>query len=210
MRKIKMELKENYNFENEFKNATGLEFNQYYKKFYKKLTYYISRFGINEIDAQGLANDAFIRAFEKIHMYNKQYEFSTWLYKIAQNLTLIHIKKNKNTILVDFNEEQDSEFESNTNALKFHIAKKQEQSQEISTDHITNFKYNEALKEIGKLSPKYKQIFLLRVIDEKSYADIADMLGIPLQTVKNRLHHGKIKLEKTLKHKFETIYEKEL
>lgn len=204
-----MELTENFNYENEFKNATGLEFNQYYKKFFKKLTYYIHRFGINELDAEGLANDSFIQAFNKIDMYNRNYEFSTWLFKIAKNLTLIHINKNKKTLLVDFNEEQESDFDSPQTALKYYISKKQEELNDFNnTDHITQYKYNETLKEIYNLGPKYKNIFILRMIDEKSYSEISDMLGLSLQTVKNRLHHGRIKLDKTLKPKFNKIYQK--
>ena len=201
-----MELQANY--EELFRKSTGLTFNSYYNKFFKKLTYYVKKFGVTELDAEGLANDAFMKALDKIEMYDSQYDFGPWLFKIAKNLTLKHIKDNKSTILVDYNQEQDEDFDSSYNALKYHITKKQDDyTNELTSEKILEFKYTETLKEIHKLGPKYKNIIILCDIDGKSYKEIANLTNLPEQTIKNRIHHGRKKLQKVLKPKFNKIYE---
>lgn len=201
-----MELKASY--EELFENKTGLTFNNYYNKFFKKLTYYVKKFGVNELDAEGLANDAFMKALDKIEMYDSKYEFGPWLFKIAKNLTLKHINDNKSTILVDYNQEQDDDFDSSYNALKYHISKKQDDyTAELTNEKLLEYKYSETLKEIHKLGPKYKNILILSDIDGKSYKEIAELTNLPLQTIKNRLHHGRGKLEKVLLPKFNKAYE---
>lgn len=191
-------------YEKEFKEVTGKNFNIYYNKYFVKLTYYIKRYGINELDAEGLAHDAFMKSLKKIQQYNPKYAFSTWLFNIAKNETLQHINKNKKSILVDYNQEQDDEFTSTQNSLKYYINTTISDDEiEIREQNIVQYKYNETLKEIQKLEPKYRHIILMREVENMSYDDIKDELGISLQTVKNRIHHGRKKLHEKLIHKFE-------
>lgn len=199
---------EKINYGKKFKEATGRDFDEYYGTFYNKLLYYITRFGINEIDADALVNDTFMRAFDKIEQYNNNYEFSTWIFTIARNLTLQHITNNKNTIQVDYNTEREDDFNSSTSTLKYHLMNKLDEfyNNDDEENNLTLKKYNETLKEIYKLGPIYKNIIILREIDGKTYDEIAEMLNISLQTVKNRIYHGRLKLNKILKPRFEQMY----
>ena len=80
-------------------------------------------------------------------------------------------------------------------------------SVQIDTDsqRMTTLKYEETLREISKLDPKYKRIIELSDIQGKSYNEICAILEIELGTVKNRLHHGRLRLENKLKEKFRLV-----
>lgn len=200
-----MEIK---NYEQKFKESTGLEFNKYYNVYYKKLVFFIKKFGINEIDAESIANEAFIKSIDKIDQYDVGMKYGPWLYQIAKNLTLQFINSNKKTVLVDYNSDNDDEFESSQNALKFHINKKNDNiNDNISYDNIMSKKYEATLSEIQKLNNKYKTIIIMRDIQGHTYEYISESLNMSLQTIKNRLHHGRLKLKRSLKYKFEKIYE---
>jgi DNA-directed RNA polymerase specialized sigma24 family protein len=67
----------NLSYEEKFLQATGKNFNVYYKKFYNKLVYYIKSMSITELDAEELAAMAFMTSLEKIHQYNPEYQYST-------------------------------------------------------------------------------------------------------------------------------------
>lgn len=69
-----MELKNEKKHTDNFKESTGLNFNEYYTKYYPKLAYTIGKFNINSIDAEAIANEAFMRSLEKIDQYNPKYQ----------------------------------------------------------------------------------------------------------------------------------------
>lgn len=209
-----MELKEKNDLrelthEEKFKQVTGQTFNTFYKKYYPKLVWQIQRMSINQIDAEGLANEAFMQCLDKIHQYNPEYHYSTWLFTAGKNLAYKFKKDNKSTITVDTN----STGSENDNviafeAMQYHNTMKIDNHDiDLESYNITKLKYTEAMKEIEKLSPKYKTIMELRCIHNYEYNEICKMLGIELQTVKNRLFHGRAKMENSLKRKFNHICE---
>jgi DNA-directed RNA polymerase specialized sigma24 family protein len=67
----------NLSYEEQFLQATGKNFNVYYKKFYNKLVYYIKSMSITQLDAEELAATAFMTSLEKIHQYKPEYQYST-------------------------------------------------------------------------------------------------------------------------------------
>lgn len=193
-------------YEQLFFEKTGKDFNIFYKKYYTKLVWIIQRMNITQIDAEDLANQAFIQALNKIEQYNNQYHFSTWLFDIGKKYAYQYKNKQaKSEILVDTTVDIDDN--GNTyDAVQNYLRNKIDDSQiENDTHNITNLKYIETLKQISKLNDKYKQIIELRDIQDKSYNEICEILDMKLQTVKNRLHHGRLKLENDVKNKFKII-----
>lgn len=199
-----MELNEK-SFETIFKEKIGKDFNTYYKKYYPKLVWIVQKMNINEIDAEDIANRAFMRSLEKIEQYNPQYHYSTWLFDIGKKMAYQYKKDQAKIVLVDVSSNDSDDESSNYEYYASIQLDSNNETESYETMH--NHKYNETLKEISKLSDKYKNIIELCDIHGMSYLDIAEITGENLQTVKNRLHHGRKKIKENLKHTFEYIIE---
>lgn len=217
-----MELKElrepkTLSYEEKFKKVTNQDFNSFYKKYYPKLVWQVQRMNINVIDAEDLANRAFIQSIDKIDQYNPEYNFSTWLFTTGKNMAYKFKKDNARTVLVDTNSTgSDNDDSVAFDAIQYHQNIKMDNvGEDLESQNITELKAYETLKEIEKLGPKYKTIIELCDIEGFSYNDIVDLMGrelgttpeLQLQTVKNRLFHGRTKLEKNLRRKFNYICE---
>lgn len=204
-------------YEEKFKEITGHVFDVYYAKYYPKLVWNIQRINITDIDCEAIANEAFMESLLKIHQYNPVYQYSTWLFTIAKRIAYQYKKDHAKEILVDLsaeNTDDDSNYDPIHSFLK-HKMDTAEDTVQHTSDYRTKMgvKYKETMKEISKLDSKYRTIIELSDVKGKSYNEICDILGDELgktpeqrlQTVKNRLHHGRLRLEKNLREKFAVI-----
>ncbi len=135
-------------------------------------------------DAYDLTMEAFGKAFTRMGSYVPNYAFSTWLYKIAVNNCIDHVRKKRLTVL-SIDERMDEE----------------SQQDYSSTLHSTGLNPEEAVireqriglmrQVLGRLSEKYRIMIELRYFQELSYDEIATELDIPLGTVKAQLFRAK-------------------
>lgn len=138
----------------------------------------------NRDDADDLTIEAFGKAFKKLPSYAPKYAFSTWLFKIAINNCIDHMRKKKlNLLSIDdpIEYEGGSDFSNN---LKSGVLDPEEA-------FIQRQKVKLMRNVLGKLNPKYRLMIELRFFEELSYDDIAKELEIPLGTVKAQLFRAK-------------------
>jgi len=146
--------------------------------------------------AEDLAQEAFIRAFNAIGTYKPSYKFSNWILKIANNHTIDHLRKRKlDTVSIHGSP---------------HAATEQEASQTqvsvISTDedpqqYVENRELGGQIEQaIGGLREEYRVAILLRHVEGYAYEEIADIMEVPLGTVKTYLHRARAELRETLAH----------
>ena len=146
----------------------------------------------NSEDANDLTQEAFTKAFTKLPSYEPRYAFSTWLFKIATNNCIDHIRKKRLvTLSIDETIKEDS-----TQQFSFNIrSSAPDPEQRLMKDQ--RLKMMRAL--IGQLSTKYRQMIEMRFFQELSYDEIATELNIPLGTVKAQLFRAKEMLHNELK-----------
>jgi RNA polymerase sigma-70 factor (ECF subfamily) len=142
-------------------------------------------------EAEDLTQEAFIKAFNSLTSFNEEYAFSTWLYKIATNNCIDFFRKRKlQTYSLDKPiQYKDSEIhheipDTDLNPEKSILA--QERSKIIQD-------------AIETLPEKYYTAIVLRHNEEKSYEEIAEILNLPLGTVKARIFRAREMLNKVLK-----------
>jgi RNA polymerase sigma-70 factor (ECF subfamily) len=161
--------------------------------FYQNKVYQICfRMIGNAHEAEDLSQEAFIRAFVNIQSFDDRRKFSTWLYRIATNLTIDRIRKKKPDYYLDAKVK-------GTDGLDMYSQLSMEQplpEEEVESLELQSY----IQKEILMLPPKYRSVIVLRYFDELSLLEIGEILNIPIGTVKTRIHRGREALRKRLRH----------
>lgn len=134
-------------------------------------------------DAEDLTIEAFGKAFKNIAQYTPDYAFSTWLFKIASNNCIDHMRKKKKNVLVQESNEEISE-SGNVKNLPSETSDPEE-------NLIKNQKVKLMREVVEKLKPRYKQLVELRYFKEFSYEEISEELDLPLGTVKAQLFRAR-------------------
>jgi RNA polymerase sigma factor (sigma-70 family) len=138
----------------------------------------------NREDASDLSQDAFIKAFQSINRFQGHCSFFTWLYRIAVNTTLSHLRKNR--LRSFFSLEKLQEDGTSTQILE-QLTDKRGADRDTYLLELRE-KLNEALQ---KLSIPHRTVITLFEIDGLSHAEIAEVVGCSEGTVRSRLHYAK-------------------
>ena len=146
--------------------------------------------------AEDLAQEAFIRAFNAIGSYKPKYKFSSWIFKIANNHTIDHLRKRKlDTVSIDGSPHaRTAEEEAQTRLVV-------ESHDEAPDRYVEAKELGGQIEEaIGALRPEYRTAVLLRHVEGYSYDEIAEIMDLPLGTVKTYLHRARGELKELLAH----------
>jgi len=147
----------------------------------------------NKEETEDLVQEAFMKAFAALDTFNKEFAFSTWLYKIAINTTIDHLRRKKlRTYSLD------KPVEAKDGDLKRELP-----DLYASTDHDLLSSEKSALiaTAIAELPDHYREAIILRHTEEKSYEEIAEITKVPLGTVKARIFRAREMLKHKLKGK---------
>ncbi|MEY3270575.1 MAG: hypothetical protein RIS89_676 [Bacteroidota bacterium] len=157
--------------------------------FYGKMLAVSMRYIGERDSAQEVLQVSFLKVFDKLEHFDFSGSLEGWIRRIVSNTAIDHLRKaKKNPFLSD----QDNDFKS--------MAADPMQEQEL-LEH-TQLKAEVAQKAIEKLSPAYRTVFNLYVIEERSHKEIAAILGISEGTSKSNLAKAKMNLQRLLKEQF--------
>ena len=138
----------------------------------------------NRDDADDLTIEAFGKAFNKLPSYAPNYAFSTWLFKIAINNCIDHIRKKRlKTYSMDDTITVDSQCEFSHNIRDYEPDPEQMMIYDQKISHVRQL--------VKTLNSKYRAMIELRYYEELSYEEIATELNLPLGTVKAQLFRAK-------------------
>jgi RNA polymerase sigma-70 factor (ECF subfamily) len=146
----------------------------------------------NREDAADLTQDAFIKSFQSINRFQGQSSFFTWLYRIAVNSTLTHLRKNRLRTFFSFEKiNEDDKVSAEVIAALTDTS---------GADHETfarelQEKLNEAMQ---KLSIRHRTVITLFEIDGLGHQEIAEIMNCSVGTVRSRLHYAKQLLQSEL------------
>jgi RNA polymerase sigma-70 factor (ECF subfamily) len=144
--------------------------------------------------AEDLAQDAFIKVLNHIDRYRPEFKFSSWLFKIANNVAIDHLRKRQlDTISIDGSPHAASAAE--IEATSFDVVSHQENAlEEMEAKELGG-----AIEvAIGRLRPEYRSCIMLRHVEGRSYEEIAATLDLPLGTVKTYIHRARHELRRAL------------
>jgi len=146
----------------------------------------------NREDAADLTQDAFIKAFQSIHRFGGQSSFFTWLYRIAVNSTLSHLRKNR--LRAFFSLERVEADEPVSKEIIAALTDKTGVDRDTFVRELQE-KLNDAMQ---KLSINHRTVVTLFEIDGLSHQEIAEVMNCSVGTVRSRLHYAKQLLQAEL------------
>lgn len=145
-------------------------------------------------DAEDIAQETFMRVYANLHRYDEQYKISTWIYRIANNLCIDKIRKRK----VRSNQfSLDAEI-TGTDGLDLYDTI--HDTSPLPDQQVIQYELQDKVKEaMLSLAPKYRTIMILKYLEDLSLLEISEIVGLPVATVKTRVHRGREALRKKLR-----------
>lgn len=155
-----------------------------FKLYYGKMLGICMRYSHSRADAEDLAQDGFIKLFDKIELFDGEGAFEGWMRRLFVNLCLDRIRRNKSSFLTyaqEIDEEKIDDHEHDTSGPE---------------DWVEVIGREKILEEIQNLSPTYRLVFNMYVIEGYSHSEIASELNISEGTSKSNLSKAKSNLRR--------------
>jgi RNA polymerase sigma-70 factor, ECF subfamily len=146
--------------------------------------------------AEDLAQETFVKALNAIDSYRPEFKFSSWIFKIANNAAIDHLRRRElDTLSLDGSPHAETPEAMQATALQIGAR------QESPLDTVEAKELGTAIEAaIGSLRPEYRSCILLRHVEGRAYEEIAEMLNLPLGTVKTYIHRARNELRLSLAH----------
>jgi RNA polymerase sigma-70 factor (ECF subfamily) len=144
--------------------------------------------------AEDLAQETFIKVLNGIRSYRPEFKFSSWIFKIANNAAIDHLRrKHIDTLSLDGSPLAETREEADATALQVGSRG------ESPLDEVEARELGSAIERaIARLRPEYRACILLRHVEGYSYEEIAETLELPLGTVKTYIHRARNELRQQL------------
>lgn len=172
-----------------FQNGDLYAFDLIVKRYKNQLLNFVYRFLGNAEEAEDLVQETFLRVYRNRKAYQKVAKFSTWIYTIAGNLAKTELRKRKRRKFFSISDLGYNEKDYDISDEAFNPEKDVDGRMKEEIIH----------REIADLSPKFREVILLRDVQQLSYEEISQIVNIPLGTVKSRVNRGRLKLQEKLK-----------
>ena len=133
-------------------------------------------------DAEDIVQDAFVKAFQKLNTFRGTSCFYTWLYRIAFNTAVSYQRRQNPTTSLDQKQEAMGDHLPDTHDRPDEWLEKKERAEKVQ-------------RALRLLNEEHRTILILREYEEMSYETIAELLKVPLGTIRSRLHRARICLK---------------
>lgn len=144
--------------------------------------------------AEDLSQDTFIKVLNALESYRPEYKFSSWIFKIANNVAIDQLRRRElNTLSLDGSPNARTQDEVEATALQA-ADKAETPLAELEARELGS----QIEQAIAKLRPEYRACILLRHVEGRPYEEIAEALDLPLGTVKTYIHRARHELREYL------------
>ena len=163
--------------------VSGVEgsFEELVRRYQRPISAYVYRMVGNYESALDLTQEIFIKVYSSLRRYRAEFKFSTWIYKIAHNAAIDHLRRTatreQSLILGPENDQFDLPVESTR------LSPEQESERKERRGEIESV--------VRALPANYRELIILRHSQDLSYEEIVEVTGLPLGTVKNRLFRAR-------------------
>jgi len=157
----------------------------------------------NDADAEEVIQETILKAFKAIGRFREEAKFSTWIFQIAINESRMKLRKDRRHLYDSLDEPVKGEEQGD------YIPRDFADWREIPSEALDNARLREALtKALASLSPKYRQVLVLRDIEHLNVAETAKVIGISEAAVKTRLLRARLQMRDALAPGFDGAWKK--
>jgi len=145
------------------------------------------RFLGNAEDARDVLQEAFLNAYLALESFKGDSQLYTWLYRIAMNTAMTHKRKERVALSKRISRPDAAEEPAD------HSAYNRPESNMVRSEEGQRVQ-----NALGKLSPEHRLVLILKDMDGQKYEEMAEALGVPIGTVRSRLHRARLELRELL------------
>jgi RNA polymerase sigma-70 factor, ECF subfamily len=156
-------------------------FEQLVRRYQRPIAAYVYRMVGNYESALDLTQEIFIKVYNSLHRYRAEFKFSTWIYKIAHNAAVDHLRRTSTRAQSLVAGTESDSFELPIESA--HLTPEQESERKERRGEIESV--------VRALPANYRELIILRHSQDLSYEEIVEVTGLPLGTVKNRLFRAR-------------------
>ena len=153
-----------------------------------RLMSFVYRFVNDQVIAEDIVQDTLVKLFTHKHYYRNIAKFSTWIYTIAGNLAKTELRKKKRRKVTNLSEMGSDDWE-------YDIPADEDTAEEVQRQFVGE----QIQKAIQSLPDHFRQVIILRDIQELSYEEVSRIVEVPLGTVKSRINRARLQLQGILK-----------
>lgn len=150
------------------------------ERYEEKLTRYILRIsGGSKEDVEDTLQDVFISAYKNLNAFDQDLKFSSWIYRISHNKVISHFRKitaRPKTVT----------YEGDNQLLNI-LASNEDLAKELERKYTAE----EVRSLLGEMDERYKEVLILKFLEEKDYKEISDILEKPMGTVATLINRAK-------------------
>jgi RNA polymerase sigma-70 factor (ECF subfamily) len=139
--------------------------------------------------AEELAQDAFVKAFGALRSFDSSYKFSNWILRIAHNVAIDHLRKARPPIV-------SIDDDASGRDMADVLADAREPSAFVRA--VRRDFRDDLERALATLRPEFSRLIVMRYLEDMSYEDISEVVGLPLGTVKSHLHRARAALGRFL------------
>lgn len=169
-------------------NGQSAAFGELVRRYQDRLYNAIYRVVDNPDDALDVVQEAFVSAYQSLNHFKGDSEFFTWLYRIAFNAAISQRRRKRVVLSLDWRGEDRQGPEPVDESVDVSPGASMERSED---EQMLN-------RAIQKLPVEYRSVLVLKEIEGRKYEEIADILDVPIGTVRSRLHRARLELRELI------------
>ncbi|MGH9902625.1 MAG: sigma-70 family RNA polymerase sigma factor [Pyrinomonadaceae bacterium] len=159
-------------------------FEELVRRYQRPIVAYVYRM-VGDYDAAlDLTQEVFIKVYGSLARYRSEYKFSTWIYRIAHNASIDHLRRSGSGRTEELERESEEGGGTYEKPLASGLLTPEQESERAE-------RRAEIEEVVGALAPAYRELIVLRHAHDMSYDEIAEVTGLPLGTVKNRIFRAR-------------------
>ncbi|GIW79992.1 MAG: RNA polymerase sigma factor [Gemmatales bacterium] len=164
-------------------------FGELVSRYQDRLYNVIYRMVDNAEDAQDVLQEAFLSAYQSLGSFKGDSRFFTWLYRIAVNTAMSLKRKQRVVLSLEYGRDEGNGKLEPT-----------DQSEYTQPGHSLERREDEGRiqEALNRLSPEHRAVLILKDMEGQKYEEIAEVLGVPVGTIRSRLHRARMELREIL------------
>lgn len=160
------------------------------ERYEEKLLRYVMRISRSTTeDAEDLLQDVFISAYKNLNDFDQALKFSSWVYRIAHNKVISHFRKVTAR-------PKTTTYEGDTQLLNIFAS-----DEDMAVDLERKYTAKEVREILDQLDERYREVLVLKFLEEKDYKEISDILEKPMGTVATLINRAKKQFKEKSEHK---------